>query len=242
VALKVDVIVAAAVPAIHAAQRATTTIPIVMVLSSDPVRLGLIKSLGRPGGNTTGLASLTFDLSRKRLELLKEVVPKLGHVGVLLNPTSPAIREGLSETKVAAQALGVTVEAFEVREPAAVDAAFVAILRARPDGLVVVPDPVVASLAPRIWAFAATNRLPAIYGAKASIDDGGLMSYGIDFVEHVGNGAARYIDKILKGAKPGDLPIEQPTKFELVINLKTAKALGLTIPPSLLQRADQVIE
>jgi len=242
VALKVDVIVAATVPAIHAAQRATTTIPIVMVLSSDPVRLGLIKSLGRPGGNTTGLASLTFDLSRKRLELLKEVVPKLGHVGVLLNPTSPAIREGLSETKVAAQALGVKVEAFEVREPAAVDAAFVAILRARPDGLVVVPDPVVASLAPRIWAFAATNRLPAIYGAKASIDDGGLMFYGIDFVEHVGNGAARYIDKILKGAKPGDLPIEQPTKFELVINLKTAKALGLTIPPSLLLRADQVIE
>jgi putative ABC transport system substrate-binding protein len=241
VALKADVIVAATVPAIRAAQRATPTIPIVMVFSSDPVRLGLIKSLAHPGGNTTGLASLTFDLSRKRVELLKEIVPKLSHLAVLLNPTNPAIRDGLSETKVAAQALGVRVEAFEVREPAALDAAFVAILRARPNGLVVVPDPIVAALASRIQAFAAKNRLPAIYGGRAGFDDGGLMSYGIDLVEHVGR-AARYIDKILKGAKPADLPVEQPTKFELVINLKTAKALGLTIPPSLLQRADRIIE
>ncbi len=241
VALKADVIVAATVPAIRAAQRATPTVPIVMVLSSDPVRLGLVKSLAHPGGNTTGLASLTFDLSRKRLELLKEIVPKLSHLGVLLNPTNPAIRDGLSETKVAAQAFGVSVEAFEVREPAALDAALVAILRARPNGLVVVPDPIVAALASRIRAFAAKNRLPAIYGARAGIDDDGLMSYGIDFVEHVGS-AARYVDKILKGAKPADLPVEQPTKFELVINLKTAKALGLTIPQSLLIRADEIIQ
>jgi putative ABC transport system substrate-binding protein len=233
VGLKVDVIVAATVPAISAAQRATTAIPIVMVLSSDPVRLGLIKSLGRPGGNTTGLASLTFDLSGKRLELLKEAVPKLSQVAVLFNPTSPAIREGFSETKVAAQAMGVKVQSFEIREPSELDAAFVAIGRARPDGLLVVPDPLVASLGSRIEAFAAKNHLPAMYGARAGADNGGLISYGIDYVEHVRR-AAVYVDKILKGAKASDLPVEQPTKFELVINLKTAKALGLTIPPSLL--------
>jgi putative ABC transport system substrate-binding protein len=238
---KVDVILAATVPAIRAAQRATRTIPIVMVLSSDPVRLGLIRSLARPGGNTTGLASLTFDLSGKRLELLKETVPKLSQVAVVFNPTSPAIREGLTETKVAAQVLGVKVESVEVREAAELDAAFVAIARARPDGLLVVPDPLIANLASRIAAFAAKNRLPAVYGARAGVDDGGLMSYGIDFVEHV-RGAARYVDKILHGSKPADLPVEQPTKFELVINLKTAKALGLTIPQSLLVRADEIIQ
>ena len=242
VGLKVDVIVAATVPAIRAAQRATTTIPIVMVLSSDPVRLGLIKSLARPGGNTTGLASLTFDLSSKRLELLKEAVPKLRQVAVLLNPTSPAIREGLSETKVAAQALGVKVQSFEVRQTAELDAAFVAIVRARPDGLLVVPDPLVGALSSRIAAFAAKNRLPAMYGGRAAgADSGELISYGIDLAAHV-RGAARYVDKILKGAKPADLPVEQPTKFDLVINLMTAKALGLTIPQSLLGRADEVIQ
>ena len=241
VALKPDVIVAATVPAIRAAQHATTVIPIIMVLSSDPVRLGLVKSLARPGGNTTGLASLSFDLSRKRLELLKDVVPSLRHVVVLLNPTSPAIREGLTETEVAGRALGVKVEAAEVREPNALDGAFAAILRARPDGLVVVPDPIVATLAVRIQAFAASNRLPAIYGARAGADDAGLMTYGLDYDEHV-SGAARYIDKILKGAVPADLPVEQPTKFELTINVKTARLLGLAVPPSLLQRADRIIE
>jgi putative ABC transport system substrate-binding protein len=241
VRLKASVIVAATAPAIRAAQHATTTIPIVMVLSSDPVRLGLVKSLARPGGNTTGLASLTFDLSRKRLELLKEAVPKLNHVGVLLNPTNPAVREALSETNIAAQALGVRIEAFEVPEPTALDGAFDAILRARPEALIVVPDPLVAVFAAPIQAFVAKNRLPVMYGVRASVNDGGLMSYGIDFGEHV-RSAARYIDKILKGAKPADLPVEQPTKFELVINLKTAKALGLTVPQSILIRADELIQ
>jgi ABC-type uncharacterized transport system substrate-binding protein len=239
--LKVDVIVAATVPAIRAAQRATATIPIVMILSSDPVRLGLVRSLGRPGGNTTGLASLTFDLSRKRLELLKEAMPKLIEVGVLLNPTNPAVRDGLSETSAAAHALGIKVRAFEVREPAELDAAFATILRLRPGALIVVPDPLLLTQAARIAELAMRNRVPAMYGAREFVAAGGLISYGIDFADHA-RGAARYVDKILKGAKPADLPVEEPTKFELVINLKTAKALGLTIPRSLLSLADQVIE
>jgi len=234
VALKVDVIVAATVPAIRAAQQATITIPIVMILSSDPVRMGLVKSLARPGGNTTGLASLTFDLAGKRVEALKEAVPRLSRIAILFNPTNPAVREGASLTNVAAQKLGLKTRSFEVRAPSDLETAFTAIMQERPDGLIEVPDPLLGSQS----EFAAKNRLPAIHPGRAA---GGLMSYGIDFGENV-RSAARYVDKVLRGANPGDLPVEQPTKFELVINLKTAKALGLTIPPSLLQRADQVIE
>ena len=241
VGLKVDVIIAATVPAIRAAQRATTTIPIVMVLNSDPVRLGLVKSLARPGGNTTGPAALTFDLAPKRLELFKETIPKLRHIAVLGNPANPAVREGLTQTEAAGRMLGVEVRAFEVREPADFDMAFAAIRQAQLDGLLVVPDPLVSTHTLRIVEFAAKNRLPSMWGATRSAGAGGLIAYGIDYDEHVRAGI-RYVDKILKGAKPGDLPVEQPTKFELAINLKTAKALGLTIPQSILARADQVIQ
>jgi putative tryptophan/tyrosine transport system substrate-binding protein len=239
--LKVDVIIAVTVPAIRAAQRATTTIPIVMILSSDPLRLGLVKSLARPGGNTTGVASLTFDLAPKRLEVFKQAVPHLRQVAVLVNPTNPAVREGLSQTEAAARTLGVAVQGFEIQQPTDFEIVFAAILRGRPDGLLVVPDPLTSAYMARIVDFAAKNRLPAMNGRRQFPESGGLTAYGIDYVDHVRAGV-RYFDKILKGAKAADLPVEQPTKFELVINLKTAKALGLTIPPSLLARADQVIE
>jgi putative ABC transport system substrate-binding protein len=241
VGLKVDVIIAATVPAIRAAQRATTTIPIVMVLNSDPVRLGLVKSLARPGGNTTGPAALTFDLAPKRLELFKEAIPNLRRIAVLVNPANPAVREGLTQTEVGGRTRGVEVRSFEVREPADLDMAFAAIRRARLDGLLVVPDPLMSTHTVRIVEFAAKNRLPSMWGVTHSVVAGGLIAYGLDYAEHIRAGI-RYVDKILKGAKPADLPIEQPTKFELVINLTTAKALGLTIPQSLLLRADQVIE
>ena len=239
VVLKVDVIIAATVPAIRATQEATTTIPVVMILSSDPVRMGLVKSLARPGGNTTGLASLTFDLSGKRVEALKEAVPRLSRVAILFNPTNPAVREGESQTNVAAQKLGLKTRSFEVRAQSDLETAFTAIMRERPDGLIVVPDPFLGTQAARVEEFAAKNRLPAIFGGRTG--GSGLMSYGIDFGEHV-RSAAPYVDKILRGANPADLPVEQPTKFEFVINLKTAKAIGLTIPQSLLVRADQIIE
>ena len=241
VRLNVDVIIAATVPAIRAAQRATTSIPIVMVLNSDPLRLGLVKSLGRPGGNTTGPAALTFDLVPKRLELFKETIPTLRQIAVLSNPTNPAVREGVTQTEVAGRTLRLGVRSFEVREAALLDTALGAILEARPDGLLVLSDPLIGSHTEHIADFTKKHRLPSMWGVSQAVRVGGLIAYGIDYVEHV-RASLRYVDKILKGAKPGDLPVEQPTKFELVINLKTAKALGLTIPPSLLQRADQVIE
>ena len=241
VTLKVDIIVAATVLAIRAAQQATTTIPIIMVLSSDPVRLGLVKSLARPGGNTTGVASLTFDLSAKRLGLFKEAVPTLRQVAVLLNPTNPAVREGLSQTEVAARTLGLRVRTLEVRGPSEFETAFGTIRREQSDGLIVVVDPLVSTNRARIVELAAKNRVPAMYALRQFVEIGGFISYGIDYVDHL-RSALRYIDKIVKGGKPADLPVEQPTKFELVVNLKTAKALGLTIPQSVLLRADQVIE
>jgi ABC-type uncharacterized transport system substrate-binding protein len=242
VRLKPDVLVTHAAPGIRAAQHATTTIPIVMGVSSDPVRLGFVKSLARPGGNTTGVATLQSDLAPKRLELLKEAVPKLRQVAVLVTLANPALREDLRQTEVAARTWGLKVRSFEmVRDPAEFETVLAAILRERPDGLIVVSDPLTTIHHARIVEFAAKNRVPAMYGLRAWVADGGLISYSADFADGW-RGAARYVAKILKGAKPGDLPIEQPTKFELVINLKTAKALGLTIPPSILARADQVIE
>jgi putative ABC transport system substrate-binding protein len=240
-ALKVDVIIAVTPTAIRAAQRVTTTIPIVMVLSGDPVRSGLVKSLARPGGNTTGPATLTGDLTAKRLALFKEAVPTLREIALLVNPVYPDVREVLTQAEVAGRALGVRVRSFEIREPAELDIALTAILRARPDGLLVSPDPITSSRMARIVEFAAKNRLPAMDGRRQFPESGGLIAYGIDYAEHV-RASIGYVDKILKGAKPADLPVEQPTKFDLVINLKTAKALGLTIPPSLLGRADEVIE
>jgi putative tryptophan/tyrosine transport system substrate-binding protein len=243
VRLNPDVLVTHATPSIRAAQQATSTIPIVMGTSADPVRLGLVKSLARPGGNTTGVASQVVDLASKRVELLNEVVPKVKEVAVLSNLANPAAREAVRETEVAARKLGMRVRSFEVvREPKDVETVFAAILRERPEGLIVLVDPLTAGThSTRIAEFAARNRLPAMGGAGQFVADGGLISYGGDFLEGW-RVAARYVDRILKGAKPADLPVEQPTKFELVINLKTARALGLAIPPSLLARADQVLE
>jgi len=243
VRLNPDVLVTHATPGIRAAQQATSTIPIIMGTSADPVRLGFVKSLARPGGNTTGVASQLIDLAAKRLELLKEAVPSLRQVAVLSNLANAAAREAVRETEVAARKLGVRVSSFEVKtEPTELETVFTTILRERPDGLIVIPDSlVIGPRNARITEFAARNRLPAMGGERRFAADGGLISYGGDFSEGW-RLAARYVDRILKGAKPADLPVEQPTKFELIVNLRTAKALGLTISPSLLQRADQVIE
>jgi len=241
VRLKPDVLVSHSI-GVGAAQGATSTIPIVMGVSSDPVGFGLIKSLANPGGNTTGVASRVIDLASKRLELLKEAVPKLNNVAVLSNPALPATRKGLEETEIAARKLGVRVRSYGVTaEPAALESVFAAILRDRPEGLVVQPDPITGTLGVRIAAFAAKNRLPAIGGGRQFVVDGGLLSYGGSFTEGW-RLAARYVDKVLKGAKPAELPVEQVTTFELVINLSTAKELRLTLPASIMLRANEVIQ
>ena len=241
VRLNPDVLVTHA-QGIAAAQRETTTIPIVMGVSADPVRLDLVKSLARPGGNTTGVSSQIVDLSAKRLELLKEVVPNLRQVAVLSYESSGA-RDALRDIEVAAIKLGgLRVRAFGmVTEPTGMEAVFATIPRDRPEGLIVLPDSRMESHKARIVQFSAQNRLPTVYGSRDFVAVGGLASYAGDFQEGW-RVAARYVDKILKGANPADLPVEQPTKFELVINLKTAKALGLTIPQSLLVRADEIIQ
>jgi len=227
---------------VRAAQQATSTIPIVMGVSADPVAMGLIKSLARPGGNTTGVASQMVDLASKRLELLMEIVPRLKEVAVLSHESSPGARKGLAETDAAARKLGVRVRPFWVgSEPTALESVFAAIVRERPAGVIVQPDPVMGRYSDRIAGLAVKGRLPAMGGLRQFADDGGLISYGGDFLEGW-RISARYVDRILKGARPADLPVEQPTKFELVINLRTAKALGLTMPQSLLLRADEVIE
>jgi ABC-type uncharacterized transport system substrate-binding protein len=243
VRLNPDVLVTHAIPGIRAAQQATSIIPIVMGTSSDPVRLGLVKSLAKPGGNTTGVSNQLIDLSAKRLELLKEAVPNLRQVAVLSNPANLTAREAVKETEAAARKLGVRVRSFEVRkEPTGLETELTAILRGRPDALIVIPDPaILGAHNARIAEFAVKNRLPAMGGQNGFVSAGGLISYGADFSKGWGL-AARYVDRILNGAKPADLPVEQPTKFELVINLKTAKALGLTIPQTVILQADQVIE
>ena len=227
---------------IPAAQGATSAIPIVMGASADPVGFGFVKSLAKPGGNTTGVASRLVDLASKRVELLKEVAPKLNSVAVLSYFARPAHRKSLEETEMAARKLGVRVRAFDVgADPATLDSPFAAILRDRLEGLIIQPDPVTGKHSSRIAAFAARNRLPAIGGGKQFAVDGGLLSYGASFTEGW-RVAARYVDRILKGAKPADLPVEQPTTFELVVNLKTAKEMRFTLPASLLWRANEVIE
>ena len=236
-----DVLVSHAI-GVSAAQGATSTIPIVMGASSDPVGSGLVKSLAKPGGNTTGVTSQVGDLAPKRIEFLKEAVPGLRNVAVLSNLAIPSLLLGSEEMEIAGQKLGVRMRTFGVvAEPAELESLFAAILRERPDGLIVQPDPVTSKHSARIAAFALKNRLPAIAGTKRFVVDGGLLSYGGSFDEGW-RLAARYVDKILKGAKPADLPIEQPTQFELGINLKTAKALGITVPQSMLVRADAVIQ
>ena len=239
VRLKVDVIVAASPAATKAAKQATSTIPIVFTVSGDPVADGFVASLARPGGNITGLATIGQELVGKQLEILKGVAPKVSRVAVLQNPNT---HHGvLRQAEGSARGLGVQLQILEARTPSEIETAFTAMSSQRVDGVLVLRDAVFRAQRAQITALAAKNRLPAVYGLREEAEAGGLVAYGAS-VPQLYRRAAAYVDKILKGAKPGELPVEQPTKFELVINLKTAKALGLTIPPSLLQRADQVIE
>jgi putative tryptophan/tyrosine transport system substrate-binding protein len=236
VQLKVDVIVAGDSRAIPAAQHATRTIPIVMTVSGDPIAQGYITSLARPGGNITGLANLTTQLVRKRLELLTEAVPGVSRVAVL----GPTGHPDWSELAVAAQALGIQLHPLPVARPDEFEPAFAAALRAHANALLVLPDPITNYSTRHIVKLATQSRLPAMYALKGYVAAGGLMAYGPSIPALYGR-AATYVDKILKGVKPGELPVEQPTTFELVINLKAAQALGLTIPPMLLFQADEVI-
>jgi putative ABC transport system substrate-binding protein len=244
VALKVDVIVAATTPGALAAKQATKTIPIVFAVAADPVTDGLVASLARPGGNVTGSSYLGTDLIGKLLELLKQAVPGVVRVAVLRQPsfvperTEKDIQRG---AEVAARALGLQLHFVEARGPDDFERAFLDMTKARAGALMALGGNMFFSERRRLVNLAATNRLPGVYGLREYVDAGGLMSYGANQVD-LFRSAATYVDKILKGAKPGDLPVEQPTKFELVINLRTAKALGLTIPRPLLQRADEVIQ
>jgi putative tryptophan/tyrosine transport system substrate-binding protein len=237
--LKVDIIVAVGDPAIYAAKKATTTIPIVMVAAGDPVAGGLVAGLARPGGNITGTTFFSSELAGKRLELLKEVAPTASHTVVLWNPKNPGGSLNLKETEVSARAMGVTLKVLEVQDPSEFDRAFSAMTK--PELLIVLTDPVTWSNRREIVDRAAKHRLPAMYELREFVDVGGLMSYGPSLLTMCER-AAYYVDKILKGAKPGDLPVEQPTKFEFIINLKTAKQIGLTIPQSVLYRADKVFK
>jgi putative ABC transport system substrate-binding protein len=242
VRLPVDVIVASAPVAVRAAQQATRTIPIVISTLPDPVGEGFVASLSRPGGNTTGLALDSEDLAGKQLEFLKEALPKLSRVGVLRNPSSPNYEGARRQIEVAARRLKLEVKDFPVSRREELAPAFGNMGQARVGAILVRRDVlVVEPNRDEVVALAAQRRLPAMYNFRQFPESGGLMSYGAN-VNAIQRRSARFVDKILKGAKPADLPIEQPTTFELVINLKTAKALGLTIPPALLQRADQVIE
>jgi putative ABC transport system substrate-binding protein len=241
VQMKVEVIVTESVLAAREAKQATGAIPIVTAIHGDPVGAGLVASLTRPGGNVTGLSLLAPELSGKRLEFLKEVTPKATQVAAIWNAANSAAARYLTETRAAARSLGVQLQSVEVRQPSDLDAAFEAVAGARPSALITLPDGMLLANKTRIIEFAAKTRLPAVFPDQEFAEAGGLMAYGPSLAWNFRRAAA-YVDKLLKGAKPTDLPIEQPTKFELVINLKTAKALGLTIPPSLLGRADQVIE
>ena len=241
VRLKVDIIVAAVPADALAAQKATKAIPIVMAAGGDPVAVGLVESLARPGGNVTGLSTMTPDLAGKRLELLKEIVPKLSRVAVLWNPEDRSSALIWREIQRPARELGIQLHSLEVRSANDFDKAFEAATRARAGALAIMPDPVFATNLKRIADLAAKSRLPSIFHLSDFADAGGLVAYGPDRSDMFRR-AATYVDKILKGAKPGDLPIEQPTKFSLVINAKTAKALGVKIPGVILLRADRVIE
>ena len=242
--LKVDLIVATGTPLARAAQQATTTIPIVSAVMGDPVGDGLVASLARPGGNITGLTFLGPELVPKRLELLKQAVPRVSRVAGLWHPGAfgeRTNRDMLKETEAAARTLGVQLQLVAVRGPDELDGAFSTMTRARADALIVFPSTMLFSERRRIVDLAAKHRLPSMAMAREFVGLGGLIAYGASIPDLIRRGVT-YVDKILKGAKPADLPVEQPTKFELVINLKTAKALGLTIPQSLLLRADEVIK
>jgi len=241
VRLKVDVIVAPATQGVLAAKQATRTIPIVMTSGGDPVASGLVASLARPGGNITGLSSLVSpELGGKQIELLKEIAPRGPRVAVLSNPTNPTHALLLREVEVAARSLRVQLQLLEARRPEEFEGAFAAMTRERAGALLVLSDGMFILHRTRIVDLAAKQRLPTMYGLREFVEAGGLVAYGSSLREQF-HRAAIYVDKILKGAKPADLPVEQPTKFELVINLKTAKALGLKIPQSVLIRVDEVV-
>jgi len=240
VRLKVDVIVAPGGAPAQAAKSATKTIPIVIMQGGDPVAMGLVASLARPGGNVTGITTIDVELTGKRLELLKETFPKVSRVAVLIRARNPGAASRLKETEVAARALGLGLQSLEVRGPNNFDSAFQTATKGRAHALIELPNPLFHYHRKLIVEFAAKNRFPSIFHSRDFVEAGGLMCYG----EGNANALRRvvsYIDKIVKGTKPADLPVEQPTKFELVINLKTAKQIGLTIPPNVLARADRVI-
>jgi len=240
-ALHVDVIVASSTPTALAAKKATQTIPIVFLTAADPVGSGLVASLARPGGNVTGLSLLGPELVARQLQLLKEAVPTISRVAVLSNPANSYTAVMVKETEASARSLGVKAQVFGARGADALDDAFSAIANESPDALMILFDPLFVGQRIRIARFAMKHRLPIMSPHREYADEGGLMAYGAsvgDMYSH----AATYVDKILKGTKPADIPVEQPTKFELVVNLKTAKALGLDVPPTLLARADEVIE
>jgi putative tryptophan/tyrosine transport system substrate-binding protein len=237
----VDVIVAVGTLAALAAKRATTTIPIVMALAGDPLGSGLVVSLAHPGGNVTGLSMMAPDLAGKSLQMLRELVPSVSRVAVLWNAANPYPALVFKQTQIASLDLGIQIQSLEVRGPNDFDRAFEAAIQQRAEALVTVGDPLTVDYRKQITEFANKSRLPAIYATKDFVAVGGLMSYGAQ-IHDLFPRVAKYVDKILKGEKPADMPVEQPTKFELVINLKTAKAFGITVPPSLLARADEVIE
>ena len=239
--LNASIIVTGGIRAALAASKATNTIPIVMASGTDPAGVGLIASLSRPRGNVTGVTTVSAELGGKRLELLQEAVPRLSRVAVLRDPPAGAVELALKETQGAAQALGLQLQIFEVHGPKDFDGAFSAMVRERSGALLVISTPMLFSGRKRIAELAAKHRLPAVYHWKEYVEAGGLMSYGTDLADGFRR-AAIYVDKILRGAKPADLPVEQPMKFELVINLKTAKQIGLNIPPNVLARADRVIK
>ena len=239
--LKVDVIVTAGTLAPLAAKRATATIPIVMAAAGDPLGSGLVSNLAHPGGNITGLSLMAPDLGGKRLELLKELLPDISKVAVLWNVDNPYAANVFRETDRAAQTLRVALQSLEVRSSDDFDTVFRAVKAQHPEGFITVEDPLTVDHRKRIVEFAATNRLPAIHGVREFAEVGGLIAYGTSLSD-LFRRAAIYVDKILRGANPADLPVQQPTKFELVVNLGAAKALGLNVPPPLLARADEVIE
>ena len=241
VRLNVDVIIVVTTPAAQAAKRATTTIPIVHPAVIDPVGTGLVASLARPGGNLTGFAIPNAELGAKRLEVVKEVIPRLSNGAVLWNAANPANAVAWKETDNAARVLAVTLQSYEVRNVNDFEGAFARIAQQRPDFLYVLQDALMLGHRRQIIDFANQNRLPSMFVGKEWVEEGGLMCYGVRLREWYRR-AASYVDKILRGAKPADLPVEQPTLFELVFNLKTAKAIGVTIPPALISRADEVIE
>ena len=239
VRLKVDIIVAQGTPPVQAAKRATTTIPIIFPGVADPVAFGFVGSLARPGGNLTGLTNYSPELSGKRVELLKEALPRISRVAVLRDPRLPP--DSFNETQKASQSFALKLQSLEIRNAADLETAFSAMSKERPDAFITLPQAVPSFHRRQILEFATKNRLPSTHGQKEWVESGGLMSYGPDSLD-IHRRAATYVNKILKGAKPADLPVEQPMKFEFVINLKTAKQIGVTIPQSVLYRADRVIK